>query len=58
MTKNGAHFIVTALPVAEPFKTPTHANQMTCDVNVWTQSGVKSQKTEYLSQLSLYRTET
>ena len=31
---------------------------MTCDATGWTQSGVKSQKIEYLSQLFLYRTET
>ena len=40
------------------FKILIYANYMTCDVTGWTQSGVKSQKIEYLSQLFLYRTET
>ena len=31
---------------------------MTCDVTKWIQSGVQSQKIEYLSRLFLYRTET
>ena len=29
---------------------------MTCDVTVWTQSGVKSQKIEYLPRLFRYST--
>ena len=29
---------------------------MTCEVTIWTQSGVQSQKIEYLLQLFLYRT--
>ena len=35
-----------------------YANQMTCDVFLWSQSGIKSQKNEYLSQLFLYKAET
>ena len=35
-----------------------YANQMSCDVILGTQSGIKSQKIEYLSQLFLYRAET
>jgi len=35
--KNGVHSTVTALPAAESFKTPAHANQMTRDVTLWTQ---------------------
>ena len=31
---------------------------MACDVTMWTQSSVKSQKIEYLSRLFLYRIET
>ena len=31
---------------------------MACDVTMWTQSSVKSQKIEYLTRLFLYRTET
>ena len=58
MIKNGVYFIVMALLVAELFKILIYANYMTCDVTGWTQSGVKSQKIEYLSQLFLYRTET
>lgn len=42
--KNGVYFIVIALLVAELFKILIHANYMTCDVILWTQSGVKSQK--------------
>jgi len=32
--KNRAYFTATAPPAAEPFKTPIHANQMTCDLSV------------------------
>ena len=32
--------------------------KLDCDVTVWTQSGVKSQKIEYLSRLFLHTTET
>ena len=39
MMKNGIYFIVIALP--ELFK-------MNCDVTLWTQNDVKSQKLEYL----------
>ena len=49
--KNGVYFIVIALLVAELFK-------MTCDVTLWTQNDVKSQKMEYLWRPFLYRTET
>ena len=41
MMKNGDYFIVMALLVAELFKILIYANQMTCDVTGWTQSGVK-----------------
>ena len=58
MIKNGVYFIVLALLVAELFEILIYTNQMTCDVTGWTQSGVKSQKIESLSQLFLYRTET
>ena len=51
MMKNGVYFIVKALLFAELFK-------MTCDVTLWTQNDVKSQKMEYLLRLFLYRTET
>ena len=51
MKKNGVYFIVIALLVAELFK-------MSCDVTLWTQNDVKSQKMEYLWRLFLYRTET
>jgi len=44
MMKNDVYFIVTALLVAEIFKIPTHANEMTCDVTLWPQSDVKLQK--------------
>ena len=39
--KNGIYFIVIPLLVAELFK-------ITCDVTLWTQNDVKSQKMEYL----------
>ena len=42
--KNGIYFIVIALLVAVLFK-------MTCDVKLWTQNDVKSQKMEYLWRL-------
>ena len=41
MTKTGVYFIVIALLVAELFKILLYANQITCEVTVWTQSGVK-----------------
>ena len=44
MTKNGVYFIVMTLLVAELFKTLTYANWMTCDITIWTQNDVKSQK--------------
>ena len=39
MMKNGVYFIVIALLVAELFK-------VTCDITLWTQNDVKSQKIE------------
>ena len=47
-----------ALLVAELFKTLIYPNWMTCDVAMWTQNDLKSQKVVYLSQLFLHRTET
>ena len=41
MMKNGVYFIMIALLVAKLFN-------MTCDVILWTQNDVKSQKMEYL----------
>ena len=41
MMKNGVHFIVVVLLVAELFKILIYANYMTCDVILLTQSGVK-----------------
>ena len=46
-TKNGVYFIVIALLVAELFK-------MTCDVTLWAQNDVKSQKMEYLLRLFFF----
>ena len=48
MMKNGVYFIVIALLVAELFKILIYANEITCDVILLTQIGVKSQKMEYL----------
>jgi len=48
MMKNGVYFTVTALPVAEPFKTLAHANQITSDATLWTQNNATSQKMESL----------
>ena len=56
MMKNGVYFIVITLLVAELFNILIYANWMTCDT-AWTQSGVKSQKIEYLLGLFLYITE-
>ena len=59
MMKNGVYFnIAIAFLIAELFRISIYANQMTCDVTLWTQSGVKSQKIEYLAQLFLYRAES
>ena len=41
MMKNGVYFIVIALLVAELFNILVYANQMTCDVTLWTQNVVK-----------------
>ena len=51
--KNGVYFIVIALLVAELFKILIYANYMTCDVTLWTQNDVKSQKMEYLKTFSV-----
>ena len=48
MMKNGVYFIVIALLVAELFKILIYANYTTCDITLWTQNDVKSQKMEYL----------
>ena len=48
MIKSGVYFIVITLLVAELFKILVYANEMTCDVTLWTQNDVKSQKMEYL----------
>ena len=41
MMKNGVYFIVIALLVAELFKILVYANEMICDVTLWTQNDVK-----------------
>ena len=51
MMKNGVYFIVIALLVAELFK-------MTCDITLWAQINVKSQKNEISLKTFFYRTET
>ena len=56
--ENGVYFIVILLLVAELFKLFIYANEMTCDVALWTQNNVKPQKMEYLLRLFLHRTET
>ena len=48
MKKNGIYFIVKALMVAELLRILIYANQMTCDVTMWKQNDVESQKMEYL----------
>ena len=58
MVKNGIYFIVIAFLVAKLFKILIYANLMTCNVILWTQSSVKSQKIESISQPLLYRAET
>ena len=57
MMKNSVYFIVIALLVAELFKILVYANYMTCDVTLWTQNDVKSQKNG-ISMAFLYRIET
>ena len=57
MIKNGIYFTVIALLLAELFKILIYADYVTCDVTMLTQSGVKSQKIEYLPCF-LYITET
>jgi len=46
--KGGVCFIVMALLVAELFGILVYAGWITCDVTLWTQNDVKSQKMEYL----------
>ena len=41
MTKTGVYFIVIALLLAELFKILLYANNITCEVTVWTQSGLR-----------------
>ena len=41
MIKNGVCFIVITPLVAELFKILVYANEMTCDVALWTQNDVK-----------------
>ena len=41
MMKNGVYFIVIALLVAKFFTILIYANQIACDVILWTQSDVK-----------------
>ena len=40
MMRNGVYFIAIGLLVAELSRILTYANWMSCDVTVWTQSGV------------------
>jgi len=58
MMKNGVHFTVIALLVAQLFKILVYASWVACGVALWTQNGVTSQKMEYLRRLFPYRTET
>ena len=44
MTKNGVYFNVIALLVAELLKILIYKNEMTCDVQPGTETGVMSQK--------------
>ena len=44
MIKNGVYFIVIALLVAELVKILVYANEMTCDVTLWTQKCCKITK--------------
>ena len=46
--KNGIYLIVIALVVAELCKILIYANEITCDVTMWTQGDVKSHEIEYL----------
>ena len=48
MVESGGYFIVMALLVAELFKILIYANNVTCEVTMWTQNDVKSQKMESL----------
>ena len=58
MMKNGVYFTVIAVLVAELFKTFIFPNEVTCDFQLGTESGVMSEKNEYLSRRFLYRTQT
>ena len=51
MMKNGVHFVVIALLVSELFK-------MTCEITLWAQIDVKSQKNGISLKTFFYRTET
>ena len=44
MMKNDVYFIVIALLVAKLFKILGYANEITCDVSLWTQNDVKITK--------------
>ena len=41
MMKNDVYFIVIALLVSELYKILDYANEITCDVTLWTQNDVK-----------------
>jgi len=56
--QNDLCFIVIVLLVAELFGILIYAGWMGCDVAMWARGGVKSQKFEYLTRLSLSTTET
>jgi len=58
MIRSGVCFIVVALLVAELFGILVCAGWMTGGVTLWTQSGVTSQKMEYLRRLFLCGAET
>ena len=48
MIKNGVYFNVIALFLPELFKILIYADEMACDVTIWTENDVKSQEMEYL----------
>ena len=50
MMKTDVYFIRIALLVAKLFKILIYANQITCDVTLWTQNDVKSQKNWNISE--------
>ena len=53
MTKNGFYFNVIALLFAELLKILIYKNEMTCDVQPGTETGVMSQKNEYITIFSV-----